>query len=185
MYIKFKTEADYQNYTLEAEIPSGTIAYITDNKQVYFTTNNIDGELKTYQLSEGGGELPEEVKEMLDQILEELGKEQERIDTLVSGDTTEAIDNFKEIEAFLSGFTDSETEGLKQQLDSKANAADVYNKTEVDMLISPFVTKNELDNKANVDDIPTDYVHTSETIELVAELEDGSTKTYTLYGVEQ
>lgn len=45
----FKTDEDYKKWLNGQTLPSGIVVYVSDNETMYFSTNNIKGELKTYK----------------------------------------------------------------------------------------------------------------------------------------
>ena len=45
----FKTDEDYKKWLNGQTLPSGIVVYVSDDETMYFTTNNIKGELKTYK----------------------------------------------------------------------------------------------------------------------------------------
>ena len=45
----FKTDEDYKKWLDGQRLPSGIVVYVSDNETMYFSTNNIKGELKTYK----------------------------------------------------------------------------------------------------------------------------------------
>lgn len=45
----FKTDEDYKKWLDGQRLPSGIVVYVSDDETMYFTTNNIKGELKTYK----------------------------------------------------------------------------------------------------------------------------------------
>lgn len=49
----FNKTADYETYSANG-INSGELCYVKEDKSAHFRTNNIDGEDKTYNMSEGG-----------------------------------------------------------------------------------------------------------------------------------
>ena len=50
----FNKTADYETYSANG-INSGELCYVKEDKSAHFRTNNIDGEDKTYNMSEGEG----------------------------------------------------------------------------------------------------------------------------------
>ena len=48
MLKKFELLEDYENFVSSQSLNSGVVAYVEEDKSVHFTTNNIDGELKSY-----------------------------------------------------------------------------------------------------------------------------------------
>ena len=49
----FNKTADYETYSANG-INSGELCYVKEDKSAHFRTNNIDGEDKTYDMSDGG-----------------------------------------------------------------------------------------------------------------------------------
>ena len=45
----FKTDEDYKKWLNGQTLPSGIVVYVSDDETMYFSTNNIKGELKTYK----------------------------------------------------------------------------------------------------------------------------------------
>lgn len=45
----FKTDEDYKKWLDGQILPSGIVVYVSDDETMYFRTNNIKGELKTYK----------------------------------------------------------------------------------------------------------------------------------------
>ena len=45
----FKTDEDYKKWLDGQRLPSGIVVYVSDDETMYFSTNNIKGELKTYE----------------------------------------------------------------------------------------------------------------------------------------
>ena len=45
----FKTDEDYKKWLDGQRLPSGIVVYVSDDETMYFSTNNIKGELKTYK----------------------------------------------------------------------------------------------------------------------------------------
>lgn len=45
----FKTDEDYKKWLDGQTLPSGIVVYVSDDETMYFSTNNIKGELKTYK----------------------------------------------------------------------------------------------------------------------------------------
>ena len=45
----FRTDEDYKKWLDGQTLPSGIVVYVSDNETMYFSTNNIKGELKTYE----------------------------------------------------------------------------------------------------------------------------------------
>ena len=45
----FKTDEEYVKWLDGQRLPSGIVVYVSDDETMYFTTNNIKGELKTYK----------------------------------------------------------------------------------------------------------------------------------------
>mgnify|MGYP003523548499 FL=1 len=45
----FKTDEDYKKWLNGQTLPSGIVVYVSDDETMYFSTNNIKGELKTYE----------------------------------------------------------------------------------------------------------------------------------------
>ena len=45
----FKTDEEYVKWLDGQRLPSGIVVYVSDNETMYFSTNNIKGELKTYK----------------------------------------------------------------------------------------------------------------------------------------
>ena len=45
----FKTDEDYKKWLDGQILPSGIVVYVSDDETMYFSTNNIKGELKTYK----------------------------------------------------------------------------------------------------------------------------------------
>ena len=57
----FNKTADYETYSANG-INSGELCYVKEDKSAHFRTNNIDGEDKTYNMSEGGGSVSTSTK---------------------------------------------------------------------------------------------------------------------------
>ena len=49
----FKTDEDYKKWLNGQTLPSGIVVYVSDDETMYFSTNNIKGELKTYKCGKG------------------------------------------------------------------------------------------------------------------------------------
>ena len=45
----FKTDEEYVKWLDGQRLPSGSVVYVSDDETMYFSTNNIKGELKTYK----------------------------------------------------------------------------------------------------------------------------------------
>ena len=45
----FKTDEEYVKWLDGQRLPSGIVVYVSDDETMYFSTNNIKGELKTYE----------------------------------------------------------------------------------------------------------------------------------------
>lgn len=45
----FRTDEEYVKWLNGQSLPSGIVVYVSDNETMYFSTNNIKGELKTYK----------------------------------------------------------------------------------------------------------------------------------------
>lgn len=71
------------------------------------------------------------------------------VEALIESDTDGAINKFNEIIAFLNGIADDKT--LAGIMASKANASDVYNKTEVDTKLGGKANASETYTKTEVD----------------------------------
>ena len=49
MILKFSTKENFEKWLNGQTLPSGIVVYVSDDETMYFTTNNIKGELKTYK----------------------------------------------------------------------------------------------------------------------------------------
>lgn len=49
----FKTDEQYVKWLNGQTLPSGIVVYVSDDETMYFSTNNIKGELKTYKCEKG------------------------------------------------------------------------------------------------------------------------------------
>jgi hypothetical protein len=97
-----------------------------------------------------------------------------RLDTLLNSEgTAGVIDTFKDVETFLSGFSDSEAEGLKSQLDLKAD------KTDLEALQQDVEdnVQTKLDALTETVDTKTDYSDFKELKKRVKEVEEAAEST--------
>ena len=49
MILKFNTKENFEEWLNGQTLPSGIVVYVSDDETMYFSTNNIKGELKTYK----------------------------------------------------------------------------------------------------------------------------------------
>lgn len=144
----------------------------TENSKVdYFGIQNVSGELKSI----GSTDIPEDIETTIDEINNLLTAEGGLVDQVTNIKDTIGIPASNDTSA--SGIY-KEIEEVENQLDTKANAADVYSKTETDNAIAQAVAQVEhLSRKivTSVEDIQKDIddnnINVYRTIYLVPALE--------------
>lgn len=144
----------------------------TENSKVdYFGIQNVSGELKSI----GSTDIPEDIETTIDEINNLLTAEGGLVDQITNIKDTIGIPASNDTSA--SGIY-KEIEEVENQLDTKANAADVYSKTETDNAIAQAVAQVEhLSRKivTSVEDIQKDIddnnINVYRTIYLVPALE--------------
>lgn len=144
----------------------------TENSKVdYFGIQNVSGELKSI----GSTDIPGDIETTIDEINNLLTAEGGLVDQITNIKDTIGIPASNDTSA--SGIY-KEIEEVENQLDTKANAADVYSKTETDNAIAQAVAQVEhLSRKivTSVEDIQKDIddnnINVYRTIYLVPALE--------------
>lgn len=163
-----------QAYALTNAAYVGQILAVIDtenNKVNYFGIQNASGELKAI----GATDIPEDITTTIDELTNLLTAEGGLVDQITNIKDTIGIPASNDTSA--SGIY-KEIEEVENQLDTKANAADVYSKTETDNAIAQAVAQVEhLSRKivTSVEDIQKDIddnnINVYRTIYLVPALE--------------
>ena len=163
-----------QEYALTDAAYVGQILAVidTENSKVdYFGIQNVSGELKSI----GSTDIPGDIETTIDEINNLLTAEGGLVDQITNIKDTIGIPASNDTSA--SGIY-KEIEEVENQLDTKANAADVYSKTETDNAIAQAVAQVEhLSRKivTSVEDIQKDIddnnINVYRTIYLVPALE--------------
>lgn len=156
----------------------------TENGKVdYFGIQNASGELK----SVGSTDIPEDIEATIDELNNLLTAEGGLVDQITNIKDTVGAPASDDVSA--SGIY-KEIEEVENQLDIKANVADVYSKTETDNVIAQAVAKMEhLSRKivTSIEDIQKDIndndANVYKTIYLVPALEGLANDVYNEYMV--
>lgn len=146
-----------QNFDLSQYV---TIQQLNNMLASYYTSSAIDALLQGYVVKVTGMGLSQnDFTNILKAKLESLENYDDtqvralitsltnRLDTLVDGDVTQAIDTFNEIIAFLDGLDDTQSlaqiiSSIQTQIAGKADAATTYTKTEADTKFATNETVN-------------------------------------------
>lgn len=146
-----------QNFDLSQYV---TIQQLNNMLASYYTSSAIDALLQGYVVKVTGMGLSQNdftniLKAKLDslenyddtEVLAEIAALTNRLDTLVGGDVTQAIETFNEVIAFLDGLSDTQSlaeiiASIQSEIATKANAATTYTKTEADAKFATNETVN-------------------------------------------
>ena len=146
-----------QNFDLSQYV---TIQQLNNMLASYYTSSAIDALLQGYVVKVTGMGLSQNdftniLKAKLEslenyddtQVRTQITALTNRLDTLVDGDVTQAIDTFNEIIAFLDGLDDTQSlaqiiSSIQSEIAGKADAATTYTKTEADTKFATNETVN-------------------------------------------
>ena len=149
-----------QNFDLSQYV---TIQQLNNMLASYYTSSAIDALLQGYVVKVTGMGLSQnDFTNILKAKLESLENYDDtqvralitsltnRLDTLMDGDVTQAIDTFNEIIAFLDGLDDTQSlaqiiASIQSEIATKADSATTYTKTEAD---TKFATNETVNNAA-------------------------------------